>query len=83
MRWSLKLIKYSRRDKNDNWEAIRTHSEVVTCTVFAPYPLLLIRAAIEVREKEGSWGEGTKEEKINEGKLIFLSLYASAARFLF
>jgi len=47
-----KLASAARRDKNDNWEAIRTHSEVVTCTVFAPYPLLLIKAAVEASEEE-------------------------------
>jgi len=47
-----KLASAARRDKNENWEAIRTHADSVTCTVFAPYPLLLIKAAVEACDEE-------------------------------
>jgi len=47
-----KLASAARRDKNDYWEAIRAHNDVVTCTVFAPHPVLLIKAAVEACEEE-------------------------------
>lgn len=45
-----------RRDRNDFWEAIKAHSAVVTCSIFAPNPDSIIKM-IDEQEKQLKGGE--------------------------
>ena len=40
----------ARKDRNNYYEAIKAHGAVVTCSLFAPVPSLLLEAVTRGRE---------------------------------
>ncbi|XP_076258235.1 WD repeat-containing protein 44 [Rhynchophorus ferrugineus] len=46
-----------RRDRNDFWEAIKAHSAVVTCAVFAPNPEAIIKMLEDNQNMNNDSGE--------------------------
>ena len=44
----------ARKDRNNYYEAIRAHSAVVTCSLFAPVPQLVLEAVERGREARSS-----------------------------
>nr|CAI5843943.1 unnamed protein product [Callosobruchus analis] len=57
-----------RRDRNDFWEAIKTHNATVTCAIFAPNPETVIRM-LEERCK-GQLEENTEGETKVEDPVV-------------
>jgi len=51
----------ARKDRNNYYEAIRAHSAVVTCSLFAPVPQLVLEAVERSREAAGKEGGNKKE----------------------
>uniref|UniRef100_A0A8C5JY03 WD repeat-containing protein 44 n=1 Tax=Jaculus jaculus TaxID=51337 RepID=A0A8C5JY03_JACJA len=43
-----------RRDRNDFWESIKAHNAVVTSTIFAPNPSLMLSWDVQSEKPEGS-----------------------------
>ena len=46
-----------------HYEAIRAHSAVVTCSLFAPVPHLVLEAVERGKEAAGKEGTGKKEQQ--------------------
>jgi len=53
----------ARKDRNNYYEAIRAHSAVVTCSLFAPVPQLVLEAVERGREAAGKEGICSKEQQ--------------------
>jgi len=53
----------ARKDRNNYYEAIRAHSAVVTCSLFAPEPRLVLEAVERGREAAGKEGICSKEQQ--------------------
>ena len=51
----------ARKDRNNYYEAIKAHSAVVTCSLFAPVPSLLLEAVSRGREAGGGGKEAQGE----------------------
>ncbi|XP_025834788.1 WD repeat-containing protein 44 isoform X2 [Agrilus planipennis] len=52
-----------RRDRNDFWEAIKAHNEVVTCAIFAPNPEMILKM---VEEQCKDMDKNEKAEKVRQ-----------------
>jgi len=53
----------ARKDRNNYYEAIRAHSAVVTCSLFAPVPQLVLEAVERGKEAAGKEGASKKDQQ--------------------
>ena len=58
----------ARKDRNNYYEAIKAHSAVVTCSLFAPVPHLLLEAVARAKEvQEATGGKELQGEVVVSG----------------
>ena len=57
----------ARKDRNNYYEAIKAHNAVVTCSLFAPVPQLLLEAVTRCRDDGAGAGKEAQGEVLVSG----------------